>query len=153
MKMSTQIITLRNVVVFGTPIVVLVPRVIEIVWFRKTLTMTSMASVPMPAATPASRAIGAAVSNANAAAKPAPASVASIVPSSAGKIHDLRKPGISRYVNSLISGGIVSSADVYAPIATKATWPNESTPGVAAEHLERRGSRSAAGTSATVVCV
>ena len=47
--------------VSGTPIVVLVPRVIEIVWFRKTLTMTRMASVPMPAATPESRAIGAAV--------------------------------------------------------------------------------------------
>ena len=48
-KMTTQIMTLRNVVVSGTPIVVLVPRVIEIVWFRKTLTMTRMASVPMPA--------------------------------------------------------------------------------------------------------
>ena len=33
-----------------------------------------------------------------------------------------------RYVNFLISGGIVRSADVYAPIAMKAMWPKERTP-------------------------
>ncbi len=36
--------------------------------------------------------------------------------------------GIERNVNCLIAVGIVSSAEVYAPTATNATWPKDRIP-------------------------
>src|SRR5581483_12205798 len=48
----------RYVVVGGTLYSVLVPRVIDVVWTRNTFVITRIASVAMPACTPASRTIG-----------------------------------------------------------------------------------------------
>ena len=90
--------------------------------------MTRSASVPIPASTPASRTIGAAVIRANSVAAPAPARVASSGLSFAGRIQEPSQLGMERYVNFLISGGIVRSADMYAPMAMNAMWPKESTP-------------------------
>ena len=118
-------------VVCGTPIWVEVPRVIELVCWMKTFIATRMAIVPMPAATPIRRTIGMPKTAANRMAKPAPASVP-VVPfhslRCAGKTHDFMTSGIERNVNFLISSGIVSSADMYAPTAMNATCPNDSTP-------------------------
>ena len=104
---------------------------IELVCWMKTFIATSTASVAMPAATPISRTMGMPKMAAIASAKPAPASVP-VVPwkslSCAGKTHDFMNWGIERNVNFLISSGIVSSADIYAPTAMKATWPKERTP-------------------------
>ena len=74
--------------------------------------MMSSASVPIPASTPASRTIGAAVIRAKSVATPAPARVASSGLSFAGRIQEPSQLGMDRYVNFLMSGGMVSSADM-----------------------------------------
>ena len=110
--MITQISVARSVVVCGTPICVLVPRVIELVCWMKTFIATSSASVAMPAATPTSRTMGMPKTSATTSAATPPASVPSNGLSWAGKTQSLSRWGIERNVNCLIAVGIVSSADV-----------------------------------------
>ena len=102
----------RIVVVCGTPIIVLVPRVMELVCWMKTFMATRIASVAMPAATPTSRTMGMPNTIATMSAATPPASVPSSAFNWVGKTRSLRKCGIERNVNCLIAVGIVSSADV-----------------------------------------
>ena len=112
MTTITQITVARIVVVSGTPICVLVPRVIELVCWMKTFIATRIASVAMPAATPIRRTIGTPKTRVTTSAARPPAIVPSNALSCVGKTRSLSALGIDRNVNSLIAVGIVSSAEV-----------------------------------------